>query len=121
MQKLKELLQFQTKAERLHRMDEFIDAMLEDNPDLTTRELNRMLRRQFCTHISQGRIAYGGDFMDLPAYMTETLYANDRQEWLKAHPQIRQVRCNSKEAVPQQPHIKQNLRNSAITKDGSRD
>ena len=29
--KLSELLQFQSKEERLHRMDEFIDAMLEDN------------------------------------------------------------------------------------------
>lgn len=36
--KLSELLQFQSKEERLHRMDEFIDAMLEDNPDLTTHE-----------------------------------------------------------------------------------
>ena len=35
--KLKELLQFHSKQERLHRMDEFIDAMLDDNPDLTTR------------------------------------------------------------------------------------
>ena len=29
--KLSELLQFQSKEERLHRMDEFVDAMLEDN------------------------------------------------------------------------------------------
>ena len=75
--KLKDLLQFQSKEERLHRMDEFIDAMLEDNPDLTTRELNRMLRRQFGTHISKGRIAYGDDFIDLKDYQLQALKAND--------------------------------------------
>ena len=86
--KLKELLQFQPKEERLHRMDEFIDAMLEDNPDLTTRELNRMLRRQFGTHISKGRIAYGDDFIDLKEYQLWTLKANDLQAWMNAHPEL---------------------------------
>ena len=86
--KLKELLQFQPKEERLHRMDEFIDAMLEDNPDLTTRELNRMLRRQFGTHISKGRIAYGDDFIDLKEYQLRTLKANDLQAWMNAHPEL---------------------------------
>ena len=84
--KLKELLLFQPKAERLHRMDEFIDAMLEDNPDLTTRELNRMLRRQFGIHISKGRIAYGDEFIDLQDYQVDTLRDNDRREWVKEHP-----------------------------------
>ena len=84
--KLKDLLQFQSKAERLHRMDEFIDAMLEDNPDLTTRELNRMLRRQFGTHIHKGRISYGEEYIDLPSYMADTLCANDREAWKQAHP-----------------------------------
>ena len=65
--KLKELLLFQPKEERLHRMDEFIDAILEDHPDLTTRELNRLLRRQFGTYISKGRISYCEDFIDLPS------------------------------------------------------
>ena len=86
--KLKELLQFQSKTERLHRMDEYIDAMLEDNPDLTTRELNRMLRRQFGTHISKGRIAYGDDFIDLKEYQLRTLKANDLQAWMNAHPEL---------------------------------
>ncbi len=47
--KLKELLQFSSKEDRLHRMDEFIDAMLEDNPEMTTKELNRLLRHQQLT------------------------------------------------------------------------
>ena len=84
--KLKDLLQFQSKAERLHRMDKFIDAMLEDNPDLTTREFNKMLRRQFGTHISKGRIVYGDDFIDLQDYQVHALQSNDRQAWQKEHP-----------------------------------
>jgi len=117
--KLKELLQFQSKAERLHRMDEFIDAMLEDNPDLTTRELNRMLRRQFGTHISKGRIAYGDDFIDLKDFQIDTLRANDRQAWLKEHPQEAHTQHH-----PQPCHKESNsrhLRKPTVTKEGSRD
>ena len=45
-----------------------------------------MLRRQFSTHISKRRIAYNDDFIDLQDYQVETLRANDRKAWLKAHP-----------------------------------
>ena len=115
--KLKELLQFHSKQERLHRMDEFSDAMLDDNPDLTTRELNRMLRRQFGTHISKGRIAYNDDFIDLQDYQTETLRTNDRKAWLKAHP--------LEAANQQQQTTKESntihIQKPSITKEGSRD
>ena len=117
--KLKDLLQFQSKAERLHRMDEFIDAMLEDNPDLTTRELNRMLRRQFGIHIYKGRIAYGDEFIDLKDFQTDTLRANDRQAWLKEHPQEAHMQHH-----PQPRHDESNsrcLRKPTVTKEGSRD
>ena len=116
--KLKELLQFQSKEERLHRMDEFIDAMLEDNPDLTTRELNRMLRRQFGTHISKGRIAYGDDFIDLKDFQIDTLRANDRQAWLKEHPQEAHTQHHP-QPRPEETNSRQ-LRKPTVTKEGSR-
>lgn len=98
-------------------MDEFIDAMLEDNPNLTTREQNKMLRRQFNTHISKGRIAYGDEFIDLQDYMVETLRANDRKAWLKDHPleaaNHRQEQTNKGES--NNIHIQK----PSITKDGS--
>lgn len=120
--KLSELLQFQSKEERLHRMDEFIDAMLEDNPDLTTRELNRMLRRQFGTHISKGRIAYGDEFIDLQDYQVETLRANDRKAWQQEHPlkQTSSVRHYNTDTQSQQSEGT-HLRKPTITKEGSRD
>ena len=120
--KLSELLQFQSKEERLHRMDEFIDAMLEDNPDLTTRELNRMLRRQFGTHISKGRIAYGDEFIDLQGYQVETLRANDRKAWQQEHPlkQTSSVRHYNTDTQSQQSEGT-HLRKPTVTKEGSRD
>ena len=120
--KLSELLQFQSKEERLHRMDEFIDTMLEDNPDLTTRELNRMLRRQFGTHISKGRIAYGDEFIDLQDYQIETLRANDRKAWQQEHP-LKQTSsvCHYNTDIQPQQSEGTHLRKPTITKEGSRD
>ena len=123
--KLKDLLQFQSKAERLHRMDEFIDAMLEDNPDLTTRELNRMLRRQFGTHISKGRIAYGDDFIDLKDYQLQALKANDLRAWMNAHPELEHQSSvshgHNAEPSRQQQSDSRHLRKPTISKEGSRD
>ena len=123
--KLKDLLQFQSKAERLHRMDEFIDAMLEDNPDLTTRELNRMLRRQFGTHISKGRIAYGDDFIDLKDYQLQALKANDLKAWMNAHPELEHQSSvshgHNAEPSRQQQSDSRHLRKPTISKEGSRD
>ena len=120
--KLSELLQFQSKEERLHRMDEFIDAMLEDNPDLTTRELNRMLRRQFGTHISKGRIAYGDEFIDLQDYQVETLRTNDRKAWQQEHPLEQHPISHHHSDEPQPKHSNNpRLRKPTITKEGSRD
>ena len=123
--KLKDLLQFQSKAERLHRMDEFIDAMLEDNPDLTTRDLNRMLRRQFGTHISKGRIAYGDDFIDLKDYQLQALKANDLKAWMNAHPELEHQSSvshgHNAEPSRQQQSDSRHLRKPTISKEGSRD
>ena len=116
--KLKDLLQFQSKAERLHRMDEFIDAMLEDNPDLTTRDLNRMLRRQFGTHISKGRIVYGDEHIDLQAYQVDALQTNDRRTWLQEHPQ---TVSHHQTQGHQEENNSRHLRKPTISKEGSRD
>ena len=117
--KLKDLLQFQSKAERLHRMDEFIDAMLEDNPDLTTRDLNKMLRRQFGTHISKGRIVYGDDFIDLQDYQVHALQSNDRQAWQKEHPKgaTAHRQLSARQTENNEPH----LHKPSLTKGGSHD
>ena len=82
--KVKELLQFQSKEERFKQMDAFIDQMLDDNINLTTKELNRLLRRQFGTKLLNGTIQYGGSSYRLPEYILTTLRSNDRRAWLQS-------------------------------------
>ena len=82
--KVKELLQFQSKEERFQQIDVFIDQMLDDNINLTTKELNRLLRRQFGTRLLNGNIQYGGSSYRLPEHILIALRSNDRRAWLQS-------------------------------------
>ena len=85
--KLRDLLQFQSCEERFRRMESFIDQMLEDNPNLTTRELNKLLRRQFGCKLMKGAIFFNGTSYELPEHVLTTLRSNDRLFWLQSfHP-----------------------------------
>ena len=82
--KVKELLQFQSKEERFRQIDAFIDQMLDDNINLTTKELNRLLRRQFGTKLLNGSVQYAGTTYRLPEHILTTLRSNDRRAWLQS-------------------------------------
>ena len=82
--KIKELLQFQSSEERFRQIDAFIDQMLDDNINLTTKELNQFLRRQFGTKLLNGYIQYGGSSYRLPEHILTTLRSNDRRDWLQS-------------------------------------
>ena len=82
--KVKELLQFQSKEERFKQIDAFIDQMLDDNINLTTKELNRLLRRQFGTKLLNGNVRYGDSSYQLPEHILTTLRSNDRRAWLQS-------------------------------------
>ena len=82
--KVKELLRFQSTEERFKQMDAFIDQMLDDNINLTTKELNRLLRRQFGTKLLNGSIQYGDSTYQLPEHILTTLRSNDRRAWLQS-------------------------------------
>ena len=85
--KLRDLLQFQSREERFRRMESFIDQMLEDNPNLTTRELNKLLRRQFGCKLMNGAVLFNGSSHELPEHVLTTLRSNDRLSWLQSfHP-----------------------------------
>ena len=61
--------------------------MLDDNPNLTTRELNKLLRRQFGTKLMNGSILFRGISHELPEHVRQTLRSNDRLSWLQSfHP-----------------------------------
>lgn len=82
--KVKELLQFQSKEERFKQIDAFIDQMLDDNINLTTKELNRLLRRQFGTKLLNGSVRFGDSTYQLPEHILTTLRSNDRRAWLQS-------------------------------------
>ena len=82
--KIKELLQFQSTEERFRQIDAFIDQMLDDNINLTTKELNQFLRRQFGTKLLDGYILYGNSSYRLPEHILTTLRSNDRRAWLQS-------------------------------------
>ena len=82
--KVKELLQFQSKEERFKQIDAFIDQMLKDNIDLTTKELNRLLRRQFASCLLNGNSIFGDKTHHLPDHILAMLRSNDRRAWLQS-------------------------------------
>lgn len=92
--KLRDLLQFQSREERFSRMESFIDQMLDDNQNLTTRELNKLLRRQFGCKLMNGAVLFNGVSYDLPEHVLAALRSNDRLSWLQSfHP------SNAEEAI----------------------
>lgn len=82
--KLKELLVFQTIEERFRNIDSFIDKILDDNGFLTTKELNKMLRRQFGCKLMNGCVLFNGNPHQIPDYMSSVLKMNDRREWIQS-------------------------------------
>ena len=77
-------MKFQSREERFRQLESFIDQMLEDNQNLTTRELNKLLRRQFGCKLMNGAVLFNGTSYDLPEHVLTTLRSNDR---LSAHTQ----------------------------------
>ena len=92
--KIKELLQFQSKEERFSQMDTFVNQMLKDNINLTTKELNRLLLRQFGSRLLNGEIIYGGVSHRLSDHILQTLRSNDRRAWIQSfYPTAEQERA----------------------------
>lgn len=70
---------FPTSEERLQRIEQFIDALLEEYPRLTVKEVNHHLWRQYGTHISKRRlILYNKVEVQLNPAIADTLVLNFR-------------------------------------------
>ena len=82
--KLKDLLAFQSMEERFRNIDSFIDKILDDNGFLTTKELNKMMRRQFGCKLMNGCALFNGNSHQIPDYMLSVLKTNDRREWIQS-------------------------------------
>jgi len=88
---MKQLLNFQSREERLAKIDLFIDSMLEDNCKLSTYDLNEMLWRQFSNYITKGRIAFRNERILLNENIRNTLRYNDKLQWLQSFSPINEV------------------------------
>ena len=88
---MKQILNFQSREERLTKIDMFIDSMLEDNCKLSTYDLNEMLWRQFSSYITKGRIAFRNERILLNENIRNTLRYNDKLRWLQSFSPINEV------------------------------
>jgi len=88
---MKQLLNFQSREERLAKIDLFIDSMLEDNCKLSTTDLNEMLWRQFSSYITKGRIAFRNERILLNENICNTLRYNDKLRWLQSFSPVNEV------------------------------
>lgn len=88
---MKQLLNFQSREERLAKIDLFIDSMLEDNCKLSTYDLNEMLWRQFSSYITKGRIAFRNERILLNENIRNTLRYNDKLRWLQSFSPVNEV------------------------------
>lgn len=75
---IKELLQFEDAASRFAKIKHTVDELLKDNPNLTTRDINRILYRQFGTRIHKGTVSWNGETIVLSTEVQEQLKRNNR-------------------------------------------
>jgi hypothetical protein len=73
---IKELLQFEDGATRFARIRQTINDLLDDNPKLTTADINRILYRQFGTRIHRGSVSWNGETITLEESVVRQLRNN---------------------------------------------
>ena len=91
---MKQLLNFQSREERLKKIDMFIDTMLEDNKKLSTYDLNTLLWRQFGSYVTKGRIAFRSERILLNENIRNTLRYNDKLQWLQSFSPVNEIERN---------------------------
>ena len=73
---IKELLQFEDAATHFTKIKQTIDDLLADTPSLTTADINRILYRQFGTHIHRDAVSWNGDTITLRESVVRQLHDN---------------------------------------------
>ena len=95
---IKDLLQFQSREEKLQKVDFFIEDKLRENPHATTFDLNRDLHRFYGCYIKHGNIIMGKDKEELASYLVDKIKYNDKVAWVQGFSPVndQQVRLLSK-------------------------
>ena len=95
---IKELLQFQSREEKLQKVDFFIEDKLRENPLATTFDLNHDLHRFYGCYIKHGNIIMGKDKVELADYLVQKIKYNDKVAWVQGFSPVneQQVRLLAK-------------------------
>ena len=103
----KELLQFQSREEKLKKVDFFIEDKLRENPLATTFDLNKDLHRFYGCYIKHGSIIMGNEKIELADYLVQKLKYNNKVEWVQGFKPAndQQVRLLSKMFHISQGHL----------------
>jgi len=80
---VKDLLQFQSREEKLQKVDFFIEDKLRENPLATTFDLNHDLHRFYGCHIRHGCIIMGKEKIELADYLVQKIKYNDKVSWVQ--------------------------------------
>ena len=80
---IKDLLQFQSREEKLQKVDFFIEDKLRENPLATTFDLNHDLHRFYGCHIRHGSIIMGKEKVELADYLVQKIKYNDKVSWVQ--------------------------------------
>ena len=122
---IKELLQFEDAATRFTKIKQTIDDLLDDNPKLTTADINRILYRQFGTRIHRGTVSWNGEAVNLRESVVRQLHDNylesrDIAKRVNAHhPRTEQPRQSS--STGSSPAISNVMDSQAGSKDANRE
>ena len=118
---IKGLLQFEDAATRFVKIEQTIDDLLADNPKLTTADINRVLYRQFGTHIHRGTVSWNGETIILRESVVRQLHDN----YMDSRGIVKQVSPHqpkaerSRQSSP--PGSNPNISNVMDTQAGSKD
>lgn len=82
-------LTFQTVEERLNRAKETISRLLAENPEATTREVNKTLMREWHAYIKEGSIVIEHTKYALDDAVTAVLKNNNREAYRRENPTAR--------------------------------
>ena len=80
---IKDLLQFQSREEKLQKVDFFIEDKLRENPLATTFDLNRDLHRFYGCYIKHGCIIMGKEKTELADYLVQKIKYNNKVAWVQ--------------------------------------
>ena len=81
--KIDRLLAFESREDKMKRIDAFLDAKFEEKEHLTSRELNRLLKNHYSASYRDGVIYFKGEEKKLLPYMYQALKHNDRLEYAR--------------------------------------